>query len=103
MTRTSIGGMGTLKKREDGVNERVPFYRDDAFWRGLSSIFDSWKTFEPLYYRRDPRQADYEALRGDWEAVGRDMHKALGYFESEYAEELKRAEQQRLFDPDAGR
>lgn len=82
MTRTLGIGMGTLKKRrEDG---HPPFFRDDAFWRGMGSILDSFKTFDPLYYKRDPRRADYEALQGDWERVGADFQRAIQHFETQY-------------------
>ena len=93
-----MGAATTLKKRPS--RGRRPFYKHHAFWHGFASAFNVWGNFYPLYHGRDPRQADYEALRGDWEAVGRDMEVVLRRFEREHVEELRSAEQQRLFDPE---
>lgn len=88
------------EKGKGGAKRRPFFYRDDAFWRGVTSAFNVWGNHRPLYLGRDPSRADYEALRSDWEAVGRDMEVVLRHFESEHAGELRRAGQQPLFDPD---
>lgn len=67
--------------------------------KGFISAFDiTGYFFTPRYYGRDPQRADYEALRGDWEAVGLDMRRVMRRFEIDHAEEL--AGQQRLFDPE---
>jgi hypothetical protein len=97
MARTSVGRMGTLKK---GRENFPPFWKDDSFWRGFASAFDLTGHFTPRYYGRDPQRADHEALKGDWEAIGRDMERAIRRFEKEHAEEIEAAEQKRLFDPD---
>ncbi len=91
------GVLGNPRKRRTD-EKRTPFYRDDAFWRGLASTYDFYGGFGVAHHERDPWRADYEALRGDWEAVGGDMRRAMRRFEIEYAEEL--AGQGRLFDPD---
>lgn len=88
----------TLDKHESEKRHRF-FFQDDAFWRGFASMFNVWGNCSPLYHGRDPEQADYEALRSDWEAIGRDMETVLRRFEQEHAEELRQARQQRLFDP----
>lgn len=98
MTRTSIGGMSTFKKGGDG---RFSFLKDEAFWRGVASVFNVTGTFTPKYYGRDPNRADYEALSSDWEAIGQDMEHAIRRFEIEHAKDLRNAGQKRLFDPDA--
>jgi len=91
--------MGTLKKGHGGF---LSSFREDAFWRGFSNVFNINVRFTPRYYGRDPERADYEALRGDWEAIGRDMEHVIRRFEQEHAEGIKaaEAEQKRLFDPD---
>lgn len=101
MTRTSVGRMGTLKNREHTpTKKRQRFYKSGDFWRAFVGAFSYWETFDPLYYKRDPWKADYEALKGDWEAVGMDLTKAMEQFELEHADELEKARQQlQLFDP----
>lgn len=91
--------MSTLKNRHEG-KRRVPFYKDAAFWRGVASVFNITGYFTPRYYGRDPHRADYDALRGDWEAIGWDMEKAVRRFEAEHAKEIEKIQQKRLFDPD---
>ncbi len=87
------------KKRSREAPKRPPFYKDEAFWRGVASVFNMTGYFTPKYYGRDPEQADYEALCSDWEAVGQDMERSIRSFERAYSEELRRAGQPRLFDP----
>ncbi len=94
------GVLSNPKKRRT-KEQRPPFYRDDAFWRGFAGVFDFYGDFSLFHYERDPWRADYEALRSDWEAVGGDMRRAMRRFEIEHAEEL--AGQGRLFDPDETR
>lgn len=90
----------TSKHEKSDRNRSRFFFQEDAFWRGVASAFNVWGNFSPRYHGRDPQQADYEALRGDWEAIGRDMEVVLRRFEQEHAEELGQARsQQRLFDP----
>ena len=88
------------KRRGREAPERPPFYRDDAFWRGVASAFNMTGYFTPKYYGRDPQQADYEALRGDWEAVGGDLERVMRRYEDVHLEYWKQARQARLFDPD---
>lgn len=93
----------TLNKQSRGAKETewTPFYRSDAFWRGFASVFDLFgRNNRLLYYGRDPQQADYEALRGDWEAVGADLRRVMVRFELQNHKVLVEARQQRLFDPD---
>jgi len=87
MARTLSGGMGALKKHHLGRS----FLRDDAFWKGVASVFNLAGQFTPLYYGRDPEKADRAALRSDWEAVGRDMERVMRRFEQEHAKELTHA------------
>lgn len=99
------GKKGVLKKRG---RASLPFFMDDAFWRGVANAFSvSGYFFAASRPCKDPTKADYEALRTDWEAlsgdwlmVGRDMHRAMRRFEVEHADELGAAEQARLFNPD---
>jgi len=95
MARTSVGGMGTLKKGRGGF---PPFYKDESFWRGFAGVYGLFGAGDRLARTEDPWEADYRALRGDWMAVGFDMRRAMRRFEEEHAEEL--AGQRRLFDPD---
>lgn len=96
---------GVLKKRN---RVSLPFFMDDAFWRGVANVFSvSGYFFAASRPFKDPTKADYEALKKDWEAlsgdwimVGRDMHRAVRRFESEHTDELRVARQERLFNPD---
>ncbi len=80
--------------------KRPSFYKEDAFWRGMASVFNIPGYFTPRFYGRDPQQVDYEALRSDWEAISRDLERAIEHFETAHTEEIQKAQQQRLFDPD---
>jgi|SRR5215211_887139 len=91
------GLLSTPKKRR--VKEKwPPFHHNEAFWNGFASAYGLFGTDDRLLYMRNPREADYHALQGYWEAVGGDMRRAMRRFEIEHAEEL--AGQGRLFDPD---
>lgn len=99
MTRTSIGGMSTPKNRREGKGH-LPFYRDEAFWSGFASAFELFGRGNRLAKQGDPWKADYEALKMDHEAIGADFRKSLLWFDDKYADQLKKVDQQRLFDPD---
>lgn len=63
-----------------------------AFLKGVASI----NLFGELNYRnpyagKDPLEADREAIRSDWEAVGEDLRQVMEQFEREHAEELAAA------------
>ncbi len=88
----------TLKKRSE--RSELRFFKQDAFWRGFASAFDLFgRGNRLLHHGHNPQQADYEALRGDWEAIGRDMEVVLYRFEQRHAKELRPAGQPQLFDP----
>lgn len=97
MTRTFSGGTGTLKRRRK--EKSTPFYREDDFWRGMASVFVSFKTFDPRYYRRNSQKADFEALQNDSEKIGMDFQNSIQHFEVKYPA-MKKVRQERLFDPD---
>ena len=64
---------------------RTYLFVRSSFWEGFGRCLDLFGTLE--YKRtRKPEQADYLALRSDWEAVGRDMWYALGEFEKQHPE-----------------
>jgi hypothetical protein len=90
MTRTSVGGMGTLKNRPNGRKHRLLFPWDDAFWLGVANAFNIIGYFTPRYYGRNPDRADQEALRSDWAAIGRDIEQAISRFEADRAKALGR-------------
>lgn len=92
--------MAQILNKQWSERRKWPFYKRDAFWRGVASAFNMRGDFRPLYYGRDPRQADYEALYSDWLMTGWDMERAIRRFEKEHAKELHEASQGRLFDPD---
>jgi len=75
--------------------------RPSGFWSGVASAYEMFGRGDRLLYFTNPREADYHALRGDWNAIGCDMWRAMRQFEREHAEEL--AGQGRLFDPDSFR
>jgi hypothetical protein len=96
-----LAGVLSNSKKRRADKKWPPFYRDEAFWRGFASLYGLFGTDDRLLYTRNPHEADYWALRGDWEAVGNDMRRAMRRFEIDHAEEL--AGQRRLFDPDKTR
>lgn len=99
MARAILERSSTPKRANDGLRKRYFFFFDSKhFWRGFSGAYEAFGRQDRLLDNYDPWYADYKALRGDWEAVGIDMHRAMRRFEIEHAEEL--AGQGRLFDPD---
>jgi hypothetical protein len=54
------------------------------FWKGVASIFDIYpSTPVRRLSQQKPEEADYEAIKSDWEAVGQDMRNAMGDFDHE--------------------
>ena len=51
-----------------------------SFLSGVSRILDFTGSLDPPLYGGPPEQADAEALRQDWEAVGDDLERALAAF-----------------------
>lgn len=92
------GVLNTTKKPGHEPADRPPFFRSDHFWHGVLDAYESFGRTGRLFDVTDPWEADYRALRGDWEAVGLDMRRVMRRFEAEHLKEL--AEQQRLFDPE---
>lgn len=50
---------------------------------GMGSVFDPLGRDEPEDLELEFYRDDTEALRSDWEAVGRDMYAAMGQFAEE--------------------
>lgn len=100
--RATFDGNRTLKKQSRG---RETLIVGDAFWRGVASVFgiagySRKHRGDPINGDYEASTADWEALRGDWFMVGRDMRRAVRRFEVEYADDIEAAVQERLFNPD---
>lgn len=48
----------------------------NTFWTGLGSIFNISGSYFDYNTSKTEREADYKALRRDWEMVGNDIKKA---------------------------
>lgn len=56
---------------------------------GVGNALNVFGSFAPMYYGRDPIEADREALRSDWQMVGRDMRSVMRQFELIHRKELE--------------
>jgi hypothetical protein len=101
MAHTVVGASSTPKKTHHVFLSWSSLRESRGFWRGVASAYEMFGRDDRLLSFTTPREADYHALRGDWNAIGRDMRHVMLRFEREHAEEL--AGQERLFDPDSTR
>lgn len=54
-----------------------------GFWQGAASAFDLFgQSFDPVIEILDER-SDLDALKSDWEAIGRDFEIAIAQFRKE--------------------
>jgi len=95
--------MDTLKERllyhqpvEQTYN--IQTFPHEAFWSGMASGLDLFGQFRVPRYNCDPWEADFDALYGDWEAIGQDLGNAIYIFGLQNHKAL--GIQERLFDPD---
>ena len=51
--------------------------RAKRFMRGASAVLEIWPNNRHHYRRAYPHSSEAEALRGDWEKVGRDIEGAI--------------------------
>jgi hypothetical protein len=58
-----------------------------SFWTGLARVFDLGATMSRHSYVHwdSPEEADWVAIRSDWEAVGDDLRVALGWAQSHFS------------------
>ena len=47
------------------------------FAQGVGSLFDVFGTLNQYNNAESPEEADYEALRSDWQAIGDDLRQAM--------------------------
>jgi hypothetical protein len=55
----------------------------NSFWSGVGSIFNISGQFYDAEIERILNQSDADALKSDWDAVGKDFKKILGDIERE--------------------
>lgn len=60
-----------------------------SFTQGVGNALNVFGSFAPMYYGRDPIEADREALLSDWQMVGRDMRSVMRQFELIHRKELE--------------
>lgn len=53
-----------------------------AFLKGIARVLDMGATFTTYKESSTPGMADYNAIKKDWEAVGKDLYGAISTFES---------------------
>lgn len=58
-------------------------YATPSFMEGVARLVDVTGTIDEYNYSASPEQADYRALRSDWEAIGRDIWNAISQFAKE--------------------
>ena len=65
-----------------------------SFIKGMGSVIDltgSYFSYRPYWMRKDltPREQDALAIKGDWEAVGNDLRKAIENTKKSLANKLE--------------
>lgn len=63
--------MKNIPKNQSRHNVKV-------FFSGVARTFDLFGAIHETAERRSSRLSDYEAMRKDWENIGKDMRKVLG-------------------------
>jgi hypothetical protein len=48
-----------------------------AFWKGMATLWPFGNTLHRYHRCATAQEADVQALQGDWQAVGRDLHVAI--------------------------
>jgi hypothetical protein len=56
---------------------KVKLYAEPNFVSGVARVLDIGATLHQFNYSDTPEEADIEALRSDWEAVGDDLRAAI--------------------------
>ncbi|MGE5559139.1 MAG: hypothetical protein ACM3WV_11130 [Bacillota bacterium] len=70
------------------INRKYSKLTKFGFFRGMARTLDI-ATILNQYKFEDPDCVDSLAIRSDWEAVGKDIKKAMESFDKEYAEKHK--------------
>ncbi len=75
------------------MSERLTYYRRalifslcarPSIWEGIARLIDIGATLNEYNYSETAMEADYRALRSDWEMVAQDMWSAIGRFDQEH-------------------
>ena len=103
MTHTAGGGMKLSETRhlprKSAVRWRPRYLLSKPdFLSGLASVLNISGHLPRMYRGRDPYQADFEAIYGDWLMIGQDIENVMRRYEEKYAEQLAR--QAPLFELD---
>ena len=72
--------------------ERASPYARPSFMTGLASIFDWSGALIGLGYGDVSEEIDTEVLQQDWMIVGQDLWDALGRFEAEYLDKVRKSD-----------
>ncbi len=64
-------------------------YARPSFFEGMARIMDIGGTLNEYNASRTGAEADVIALMMDWNAVGQDLRRAIGEYETEEADELE--------------
>jgi hypothetical protein len=70
---------------------RYFLFERPSFWSGMARVLDLGGTLNEYNYSVSPRDADYYAIRSDWNVVGNDISEAMNKFENELAENVEEA------------
>jgi hypothetical protein len=58
-----------------------------SFWNGFASLINFGSSEKKYQYDSTPDEADMNALRADWHAIGGDLKKAITLYERERKED----------------
>ncbi|MCY4537232.1 MAG: hypothetical protein OXE52_03280 [Chloroflexi bacterium] len=67
-------------KKYDLSQSRLHLFPTPTFWTGIGSLIDVCGLLNMANYAETDEQADADALRSDWLAVGDDIAAAIGQY-----------------------
>ena len=53
-----------------------------SFWKGTARVLDLFGNLDVYNYSNNEEEADFNALKRDWEIVGQDLFSAIKQYES---------------------
>lgn len=66
----------------NGFIQSSNLYTPPSFFKGMARVFDLFGTLDRYYIHKTEEEADSNALRRDWQIVGKDIFYAIKIYES---------------------
>lgn len=68
-------------------------YANPSFWEGMARLVDCEGLLNQYNYSSSDDEADFKAIRSDWENVGLDLLTAMSHFERDHCRRCHDGEQ----------